>query len=103
MKELARSYIDRAKFLEEYKELSLADFNDPPYIDGWNGFRQMLEDYQADYFDPPRCGKWLYIELVGGIDGHTEGECSVCHRVRIVDKFCPNCGAQMAPVLGASE
>lgn len=102
MKEFARSYIDRAKFLEEYKSLSLADFNDPHYIDGWNGLRQMLENYQADDFEPPKHGQWLYVELVGGIDGHTEGECSICHRVRIVDNFCPNCGAKMAPILRTS-
>lgn len=42
-----------------------------------------------------RRGIWLNTELVGGLEGHTEGECSVCHKVRIVDNYCPNCGTRM--------
>lgn len=41
---------------------------------------------------PVKNGKWLYIH---DFDGHANGECSVCHRVRIIDNFCPNCGAKM--------
>lgn len=40
----------------------------------------------------PKVGHWLYFEY---FDGHMHGECSVCHKLRIVDKYCPNCGARM--------
>lgn len=41
-------------------------------------------------------GEWLYQELIpNDITGTMHGECSVCHKVRIIDKFCPNCGADM--------
>lgn len=26
---------------------------------------------------------------------HLHKECSVCHKVRVVDKYCSNCGAKM--------
>lgn len=41
---------------------------------------------------PVRHGRWLYHTL---IDGHIHAECSECHKVRIIDNFCPNCGAKM--------
>ncbi len=41
-------------------------------------------------------GEWLYTQLIPNtIEGNMHGECSVCHKVRIVDNFCPNCGADM--------
>lgn len=41
-------------------------------------------------------GKWLHQELLpNNIFGNMHGECSVCHKVRIIDNFCPNCGADM--------
>lgn len=41
-------------------------------------------------------GEWLYEQLIPNtIEGKMYGECSVCHKVRIVDNFCPNCGAVM--------
>ena len=40
----------------------------------------------------PKVGRWLYFEY---FDGHMHGECSVCHKLRIVDNYCPNCGARM--------
>jgi hypothetical protein len=43
----------------------------------------------------PKVGRWLYFEYV---DGHMYGECSVCHKLRIVDNYCPNCGARMENV-----
>ena len=39
-----------------------------------------------------RYGKWLHHTL---IDGHINAECSECHNVRIIDNYCPNCGAKM--------
>lgn len=44
---------------------------------------------------PVRHGRWLYHTL---IDGHIHAECSECHKVRIIDNFCPNCGAKMDEV-----
>ena len=44
---------------------------------------------------PVRHGRWLYHTL---IDGHTHAECSECHKIRIIDNFCPNCGAKMDEV-----
>ena len=40
-------------------------------------------------------GRWLYHTL---IDGHIHAECSECHKIRIIDNFCPNCGAKMDEV-----
>lgn len=41
-------------------------------------------------------GRWLHITLFpDDLDGQIHGECSVCHKVRIVDNYCPNCGAKM--------
>ena len=44
----------------------------------------------------PKMGRWIDLQLIpNDITGHTCGECSECHKVRIVDKYCPNCGAKM--------
>lgn len=40
-------------------------------------------------------GRWLYHTL---IDEHIHAECSECHKIRIIDNFCPNCGAKMDEV-----
>lgn len=46
----------------------------------------------------PKMGEWLHLELIpDDITGHMHGECSMCHKVRIIDNFCPNCGAKMKP------
>ena len=43
-----------------------------------------------------KTGRWLNDELIpNDISGHVHAECSVCHKVRIVDNYCPNCGAKM--------
>ena len=44
-----------------------------------------------------KVGKWVCTSLISKYlsDGNTHGECSVCHKVRIVDNYCPNCGAKM--------
>ena len=41
---------------------------------------------------PVRHGRWLYHTMIGG---HIHAECSECHKVRIVDNYCPNCGCRM--------
>lgn len=52
--------------------------------------KQMMEHYA-----PVRHGQWLYHTL---IDEHIHAECSECHKIRIIDNFCPNCGAKMDEV-----
>ena len=52
--------------------------------------KQMMEHYA-----PVVHGRWLYHTL---IDGHIHAECSECHKIRIIDNFCPNCGAKMDEV-----
>lgn len=37
-------------------------------------------------------GRWLHETE---IDGHACGECSECHKIRVIDNFCPSCGAEM--------
>jgi hypothetical protein len=39
-------------------------------------------------------GEWLHERLISDT-GYIHGECSICHKVRVVDNFCPNCGARM--------
>lgn len=41
-------------------------------------------------------GEWINKQLIpGDITGHMHGECSVCHKVRVISNFCPNCNADM--------
>jgi hypothetical protein len=44
----------------------------------------------------PKIGRWINGELIpNDITGHWYAECSECGKVRIVDNYCPNCGAKM--------
>ena len=54
--------------------------------------RDKINEIQAADVAPVRHGRWLYHTL---IDGHIHAECSECHKIRIIDNFCPNCGAKM--------
>ena len=38
-------------------------------------------------------GKWMYKKIT--TDLHVVGQCSVCKERRVIDNFCPNCGADM--------
>ena len=41
-------------------------------------------------------GKWLNLRLFpDDITGNIHGECSLCGKIRIVDNYCPSCGAEM--------
>lgn len=45
---------------------------------------------------PKKMGRWLNVTVLpDDQNGHAHGECSVCGKVRIVDNYCPNCGAKM--------
>lgn len=45
------------------------------------------------YVRPVKRGKWMYKKIT--TDLHVVGQCSVCKERRIIDNFCPNCGAEM--------
>lgn len=57
--------------------------------------RDKINQLPAADVAPVRNGRWLYHTL---IDGHIHAECSECHKIRIIDNFCPNCGAKMEEV-----
>lgn len=55
-----------------------------------------IGDIPAADVRPVVRGKWLNLTLIpDDMTGHTYGECSICGKVRIIDNFCPNCGARM--------
>ena len=43
-----------------------------------------------------KVGYWIDPTMIpDNINGHLHGECSVCHKVRIIDNYCSNCGSRM--------
>ena len=54
--------------------------------------RDMVSRFPAEDVAPVRHGRWINHTM---IDGHIHAECSECHKVRIIDNFCPNCGCRM--------
>ena len=41
-------------------------------------------------------GHWIGGELIPNNEsGLFYAECSECHKVRVIDNFCPSCGAKM--------
>lgn len=61
------------------------------------GSKDCLCKHSAADVRPVVRGRWLYETE---IEGHACGECSACHKIRVIDNFCPNCGADMR---GGSE
>ena len=53
---------------------------------------EAIETLPAADVRPVVRGRWLYETE---IEGHACGECSACHKIRVIDNFCPNCGADM--------
>lgn len=53
---------------------------------------QYIEQIPAADVRPVVRGRWLHETE---IEGHSCGECSACHKIRVIDNFCPNCGAIM--------
>ena len=73
-------YIDRTdieRFIKEHGKIG-------PYDDDW------LPDADVT---PVQHGWWIMPSLME--DGHIHGECSHCHKIRIVDDYCSACGAIM--------
>ena len=56
------------------------------------GSKDCLCKHSAADVRPVVRGRWLYETE---IEGHACGECSACHKIRVIDNFCPNCGADM--------
>ena len=73
-------YIERAEIERFIKEHGKID----PYDD------DLLPD--ADVI-PVQHGWWIMPLLME--DGHIHGECSHCHKIRIIDDYCSACGAVM--------
>lgn len=61
------------------------------------GSKDCLCKHSAADVRPVVRGRWLHETE---IEGHACGECSACHKIRVIDNFCPNCGADMR---GGSE
>lgn len=61
------------------------------------GSKDCLCKHSAADVRPVVRGRWL---CETEIEGHACGECSACHKIRVIDNFCPNCGADMR---GGSE
>lgn len=51
-----------------------------------------LQDAPAVDAAPVARGEWIELHEE---NGHEVGTCSHCRHVRIVDNYCPNCGAKM--------
>lgn len=92
---MSKKYIDADALITCMKENCDTWKND----DMRRGFREcarIIFDMPAADVRENVHGEWLYQELIpNDITGTMHGECSVCHKVRIIDKFCPNCGADM--------
>jgi len=50
-------------------------------------------DKCGDYETSRRKGHWLYKKVTD--DYRVTGQCSECKQRKIIDHFCPNCGAEM--------
>ena len=51
-----------------------------------------IEDAPAVDAAPVARGEWIELHEE---NGHEVGTCSHCRHVRIVDNYCPNCGAKV--------
>ncbi len=62
-------------------------------------FENALEQIEPADVQEVRHGRWEHLSLEPfDITGHMHGECSICGKRRIVDNYCPNCGAKMDEV-----
>ena len=90
-------YISRQAFIEDIKteilNLSMDGMKGThrPH-DELYGFIERIEEQASADVRPVVRGRWLYETE---IEGHACGECSACHKIRVIDNFCPNCGAMM--------
>ena len=67
----------------------------------FNGFMAMEQYLPEDAIEAiqklpsvtQKSGKWIYKEITD--DYRVIGQCSECKECRIIDNYCPNCGARM--------
>ncbi len=89
-------YIKRDDLLEKLHEVRGRGAPPDTWADGFDKAIDLacviVQMMPADDVAPVRHSRWLYHTL---IDGHIHEECSECHKVRIIDNYCPNCGAKM--------
>ena len=90
-------YISRQSFIEDIKteilNLSMDWLKGTPRPhDELYGFIKRIEEQPSADVRPVVRGRWLHETE---IEGHACGECSECHKIRVIDKFSPNCGAMM--------
>ena len=85
------------------------------FDDGYaNGYAQAKFDYEQepkywiDHYghvtpiNPPiRKGHWLHKEIIDNY--RVTGQCSECKERRIIDNFCPHCGASMVDMRGDAD
>ena len=67
------------------------------YINAKNAVRELLEKIDHEPYEERPQGEWLNVAKLTcqEYDGRKYGECSICHKVRQVENFCPHCGANM--------
>lgn len=81
--------------------ISSVDDNPPVWTD--EHIEELLNDFLVIPKDTPsanvaerKTATWLFPHLEpDDVTGHVYAECSNCHKVRIVDDFCPACGSRM--------
>ena len=67
---------------------------DNPFPDGVDAIDiKDIDTIPAADVSPVRHGRWIMPLLMA--DGHIHGECSHCHKIRIIDDYCSACGAVM--------
>lgn len=70
--------------------------SDDVFDAGWNACLNAIKKIPKTDVAPVVHGRWIHLVLMpDDVTGHTYGECSHCRSVRIVDNYCPNCGAKM--------
>ena len=78
---------------EAYKDCDNCKKCDESFMKGHNiglenGYKQGVNDASVS-----RKGHWLHKEVTD--DYRVTGQCSECKERKIIDNFCPNCGADM--------
>ena len=66
------------------------------FILGHESYKEWLEFLPAADVRENKHGHWIGGELIPNNEsGLFYAECSECHKVRVIDNFCPSCGADM--------
>lgn len=66
-------------------------------ISSWDVIHIKAEDVM-----PVVHGYWIGGKM-NPLSGEYHSECSVCHKLRTPDNYCPNCGAKMDEIGGNNE